>query len=117
MHIDVNTDANIQGGDELTANVEEVIKTRLGRFHERLTHIGVHLTDENSKAKSDANDMRCLLEARLAGLQPIAVSDNGATWSQALTGAVRKLETVLNRSLGRLDNTKGQTSFAGDQSV
>jgi ribosome-associated translation inhibitor RaiA len=55
------------------------------------------------------------MEARLAGLQPITVSDDASSLEQALDGAAAKLEKTLNRTLGRLDDPKGRTSYAGDQ--
>lgn len=115
MQIEVSTDRNIQGRQELAAKVESVINDRLGRFSDRLTRIEVHLSDENSKEKSGSSDMRCLLEARLAGCQPITVSDNGSTWSQALDAATKTLEKRLQRTLDRLNDATGQTSYAGDQ--
>jgi hypothetical protein len=44
------------------------------------------------------------LEARLAGLQPIAVSHQAATLEQAIVGAAEKLEHSLDSVLGRLGN-------------
>ena len=49
-----------------------------------------------------AKDERCLLEARLAGLQPLAVSHQATTLEQAVDGAVEKLKRSLDRTLGRL---------------
>ncbi len=115
MQIEVSTDKNIEGRQEIIAEAKSVINDRLGRFSHRLTRIEVHLSDENSKEKSGSSDMRCLLEARVAGRSPIAVSENGSTWSQALDAAAKTLEKKLKRTLDRLDDTKGQTSYAGEQ--
>jgi ribosome-associated translation inhibitor RaiA len=46
--------------------------------------------------------MRCLLEARLAGLQPVTVSHQAATMEQAVDGAVDKLKRSLDSTLERL---------------
>jgi len=115
MQILVNTDNHINGGQNLAGLVEEVLQGTLGRFGERITRVEVHLTDENSREKEGSNDKRCVLEARLAGLQPIAVSEQGATVEQAIGGAVDRLENTLDRTLQRLDDPKGRPSFAGDQ--
>jgi hypothetical protein len=64
--------------------------------------VEVHLSDENSDKKSGVDDMRCLLEARLAGLQPIAVSHEAATLQGAVHGAAEKLKRSLDSTLGRL---------------
>ena len=117
MQIQVNTDNHTEGGVELTRQVEAVVEGALERFAERITRVEVHLTDENSSQKSSENDKRCVMEARLAGLQPITVSDQGASIEQVLDGAADKLEKTLDRTLGRLDDPKGRTSFGGDQTI
>ncbi|MHB8864246.1 MAG: HPF/RaiA family ribosome-associated protein [Pirellulaceae bacterium] len=116
MQIQVNTDRHIEGSAELTRRVEAVVEGALGRFGDRVTRVEVHLSDTNSSQKSGDADKRCVMEARVAGLKPIAVSDDGASLEQVLDGAADKLEKTLRRALGRLDDPKGRTSFAGDQS-
>jgi len=117
MNIQVNTDNHIEGGAELTRQVEAVVEGALGRFGDRITRVEVHLTDESSSEKSVGKDKRCGMEARLAGLQPIKVSHDGSSLEQALGGAADKLEKTLSRTLGRRDDPKGRTSFAGEQSI
>ncbi|MEP7273763.1 MAG: HPF/RaiA family ribosome-associated protein [Acidobacteriota bacterium] len=115
MQIQVNTDNQIQGTEELTRQVETVVEGAVGRFGERITRVEVHLSDENSSSKSGFNDKRCLMEARLAGLQPISVSHQGASIEQVLDGAADKLEQMINRTIERLDNPKGRASYIEDQ--
>jgi len=117
MHLQVSTDSNIHGSEEMTRQVEAVVEGALGRFGDRITRVEVHLTDENSSSKSGDNDMRCVMEARLVGMQPITVSHQGASLEQALDGAADKLEKTLKRTLGRLDDPKGRTSYGGDQTI
>jgi ribosome-associated translation inhibitor RaiA len=117
MQIQVNTDSHIHGTAELTRKVQAVVEAALGRFGARITRVEVHLTDESSRSKALGNDKRCVMEVRLAGLQPIAVSRHGATLEQALSGAADKLETALTRTLERLDDPKGRTSYGGDQTI
>lgn len=114
MQILVNTDNHIHGGQALTDLVEAAVEEALGRFGERITRVQVHLTDESSRAKESDNDKRCVMEARLAGLEPVTVSDQGATVEQAVDGAADILEKTLDRKLQRLEDPKGRTSFAGD---
>ena len=73
MQVQLNTDRHIDAHDELTHQVETVMEGAVGRFADQITRVEVHLSDENSQ-KGGGDDKRCLLEARLAGLQPIAVS-------------------------------------------
>jgi ribosome-associated translation inhibitor RaiA len=102
MQIQINTDHNIEGSDRLAQQVEAIVGDALDRFGSQITRVEVHLSDENSDKKFGAEDKRCLLEARLAGLQPISVSDQAATLEQAVEGAVEKLKHSLDSTLGRL---------------
>lgn len=103
MHIQVNTDNNIEGREELATRVEAVVEKALSRFSDQITRVEVHLSDENSH-KGGQNDKRCLMEARLEGRQPTAVTHQAATLGQAIDGAADKLKTVIESTLGRLRN-------------
>jgi len=113
MIIQVSTDNHIEGSDELTRQVENILEGTLGRFGEWITRVEVQLSDESSSSKSRDNDKRCVMEARPAGQQPVSVSHQGATVDQALKGSVKKLVRLLDDTKGRLDDPKGNTSFAG----
>ena len=104
MHVQINTDSNIEGDNALTQQVEAVVRGALGRFSERITRVDVHLSDENSDRKTGIDDMRCLLEASLVGLQPTVVSHEAATVEQAVDGAAGKLKRSLETTFGRLDD-------------
>jgi ribosome-associated translation inhibitor RaiA len=115
MQVQVHTDNHIKGSAELTAHVESLVADTFGWFGDRITRVEVFLADENSSQKAGDFDKRCTMEARLAGLQPITVTHDGATLDQALDGAADKLEHTLKRTLERLEDPKGRTSYAGDQ--
>lgn len=115
MKVQVNTDNHINGGEELTRQVVDIVEGTLGRFNHRITRVEVHLTDENSSAKSRGNDIRCVMEARPASQQPITVSNEATSLEEAVNGAAEKLEKTLDRTFGRMDDHKGRQSFAGDQ--
>jgi ribosome-associated translation inhibitor RaiA len=102
MIIQINTDSNIEGNAELVQQITAVVSNGLERFSEKVTRVEVHLSDENSENKFGTDDKRCLLEARLAGLQPISVSDRAATLEQAVDSAVEKLKRSLDNTMGRL---------------
>ena len=102
MIIQVNTDSNIEGNRELAQQIKTVVENSLERFGGQITRVEVHLSDENSDKKFGTEDKRCLLEARLAGLQPLAVTHEAATLEEAVEGAVEKLKRSLDSTLGRL---------------
>lgn len=100
MKIQFNTDNHIKGRDELRAPLEETISRSLDRFSDRITRLEVHLNDENSH-KGGGDDKRCMLEARLEGMRPVAVTSNGSTHRAAVSGAVDKLRNALDTIIGR----------------
>jgi DNA-directed RNA polymerase specialized sigma24 family protein/ribosome-associated translation inhibitor RaiA len=104
MQIQINSENNIDSSAELTRRVEAVVEGALGRFGDRITRVEVYLSQDNTSQKSGGNEKRCVMEARLAGLQPIAVSHQGSSVEQALDGAANKLEKTLKRTLGRKDS-------------
>lgn len=103
MTIQFSTDANIKGSETLTAPLVEILSEGLGRFSQHITRLEVHLSDENGP-KEGLNDIRCMLEARLEGRQPIAVICLANTHEQAVEGAMEKLKASLNTIAGRLRN-------------
>jgi uncharacterized protein (UPF0335 family) len=101
MQVQFNSDKNIAGVDARTAELEGVLTDQLDRFSERITRLEVHLSDVNSH-KSGQDDKRCMLEARLAGRDPVVVTHNAATIEEAVDGAAGKLKRALDSTLGRL---------------
>ncbi len=117
MQVQLNTDNHIAGTAKLAGYVENVVTDALGRFGEKVTRVEVHLSDQNSAGKFGEHDKRCVLEARLAGRQPVTVRDDAATLEHALEGAVEKMHKLLSRTLDRLEDPRKRVSMAGDPSV
>ncbi|HUF27427.1 MAG TPA: HPF/RaiA family ribosome-associated protein [Gemmatimonadaceae bacterium] len=101
MHVQVNTDSSVEATEELIREVEAAVESTLSRFADRVTRVEVHLSDVNSE-KGGETDKRCLLEVRLAGRRPVAVSHRAGSVQAAVAGAAEKLKRALDRSLGRL---------------
>ncbi|TKB94126.1 MAG: HPF/RaiA family ribosome-associated protein [Nitrospira sp.] len=101
MQIQVNTDNHIHRREEIVALVETSVEGAVGRFRDRITRVEAHLSDTNSH-KTKGDDIRCVLEARLAGHQPIAVTHQASTVELALSGAADKLERSVESTLDRL---------------
>jgi ribosome-associated translation inhibitor RaiA len=109
MNIQINTDHNIQGNEELIAKFSSTIKSALNPISDHITSIQVHLNDENGEKKGK-DDKRCMLEARLKGRQPIVVSENAATLNEALDGAIDKLINMIGSILGRQHDKRNHDS-------
>jgi|SRR5665647_631448 len=107
MHIDVSTDNNTEGSEKLTAHIQDVVETALERFSKRITRVEVHLSDVNS-LKGGPGDIRCVMEVRLEGRPPIAVTSQEAGVDQAITAASHKLKRLVESTLGRESSLAGQ---------
>jgi ribosome-associated translation inhibitor RaiA len=101
MIIQFNTDHTIHSRAALTAEVEAAVRNAMSHHHDRITRVEVHLSDENG-GKGGGNDIRCVMEARLAGLQPVAVTYHARNLVEAVDGAAVKLKASLDHALGRL---------------
>jgi len=105
MQVQLRTDNHIEGHDELARYVETVVGTALERF-DRITRVEAHLGDASSPAKAGDADIRCMLEAHVAGLPPVAVTHQAATVHEAVRGSAAKLrhavDSVLDRHADRM---------------
>jgi ribosome-associated translation inhibitor RaiA len=114
MQIQLNTDNNIRGRDALRDQVQSAIASTLDRFAERVTRVEVHLNDVNSVKGGD--DKRCMLEARLSGREPIAVTHTAPSLDLALDGALdklmRSLDSVVGKELAAQQNVARETPDA-----
>ncbi len=116
MQIQINTDRNIDGHEALSTHVSEVVKSTLNRVSSHITRVEVHLSDENGQ-KSSKDDKRCLMEARLEGRAPIAVTEHAETLHQAIDGAAHKLVKSIESTLGRLHDQKTRSSESHPESA
>ena len=103
MIIQFNTDNNINSSEILRKPLINLISEALSRFGTQITRVEVHLSDEDGN-KDGLNDKRCMLEARIEGKQPIAVTIHADNHEQAVSGAIDKLKTSLDSIFGRLRN-------------
>ena len=88
--------------------VDGLVQHAVGRFADRITRIEVHLNDVNG-GKHGERDKRCMMEARLAGLTPVAVSNEASRLDEAMKGAADKLEHAIERMLGRMQDGNGRS--------
>lgn len=95
MTIQFNTDKNIEGRERLEIYFTGELEKDLARFEEKITRLEVHIGDENSGDKGGANDKRCMIEARPAKLQPIAVTAHADTIEKAFFAAMEKIKKTL----------------------
>ena len=101
MQVQVNTDHHIKGHEALAASVRATVESALHRSSDYITRVEVHLSDENGD-KRGQNDKRCVMEARLEGRQPVAVTCRAATVDEAVDGAAGELTRLIENTLARL---------------
>lgn len=114
MQIQFNTDESVDGRDVLGRHAEEVVRRALDRFSDDVTRVEIHLSDVNGQ-KAGENDKRCLMEARVAGRQPIAVTEQANSLHQAIDGAAQKLKRSLDSTLGKLGDHKRGSAVPDSQ--
>lgn len=103
MIIKINTDKTLTGEQRSADFFTSQIDKALERFESHISRIEVHLKDENGK-KDGFNDISCLLEARLEGRQPIAVTNQANTIDLAVAGAIDKIKSALDTIVGKIQN-------------
>ena len=101
MKIQINTDKNIEGHERLEAYFSAELEKGLTRFEEKITRIEVHFGDENGE-KFSLHDKKCLIEVRIANLQPITVTDHADTIEKAFQGALGKIKKSLTTTFEKM---------------
>ena len=106
MLIQISTDKNVHGSDDLVQHLEAELEATLSRFSGHITRLEVHLSDEIASG-AEGMDRRCVIEARPEGRQPVAVTHHAGSVDEACRGAAHKLESVLESTYGKADHRKG----------
>lgn len=101
MLIQFDTDNHIDGNERLHVYMEDKLNESLKRFSSHITRLEIHLADENG-ARTGGNDKRCVLEAHVEGIKPIAVTAHADDIERAVNEAITKLKSALDTTLGKL---------------
>lgn len=107
MQVQINTGHDIEGHEAFTAHVRGVVENALARFSDHITRVEVHLSDANGHKKGPST-MRCMLEARLEGLQPVAVTHQAATVEEAVQCAADKMTRLIESTTARLRDQRNR---------
>jgi hypothetical protein len=102
MQIQINADHHIELSEARDQWARSVVEAALGHLAEHVSRVEVHFSDENA-GKGGAPDKRCVMEARLNGRPPIAVTNHAESLDAAVNGASRKLVHAMEHELGRAD--------------
>ncbi|WP_338768940.1 HPF/RaiA family ribosome-associated protein [Bernardetia sp. ABR2-2B] len=103
MKVQFNTDNTIDGDARTQEFFSDLISKKLDRYDEHVTRVEVHISDENGK-KGGPDDIKCVLESRFEGRQPITVSAQEDTIEKAVSSAIDKAKAALDSFLGKIQN-------------
>lgn len=103
MFIQINTDNHVDTTGDHNSQLEEQVRQRLARFEGRITDVEIHVSDANG-SRGGNGDLTCTLEARAAGTQPVAVTENGPTLDRCVIAAARTAVRALDHQLGKLND-------------
>jgi hypothetical protein len=102
MQVQVNTSNGVQNKDSLDRWASDYLTEQLARYSQDITRVEVQLRDTNS-AKSGDSDIRCMLEARVTGHEPVTATHHAASQDEAMRGATTRLLHGLEHLFGKLD--------------
>jgi hypothetical protein len=102
MIIQINTASSIKGSKDYEAKVSQLLEKEFAKYSTHITRIEVHLSDEDGSDKNGPNSRKCILEARVEGKQPIAVTSYNDTNEKAVHGAIKKLNAALRPTLEQM---------------
>lgn len=92
--------SDIEKSEALGEHIERQIAHALRHHEGRFTRIDVHVHDDKAGRKGEA-DKRCVIEARPAGADPLAVDDHGEDFYATVTSTAKKLERAVQHFVER----------------
>ncbi|MEL1245568.1 HPF/RaiA family ribosome-associated protein [Flavobacterium sp. DGU11] len=101
MQININTDNHIEGSGRIENYFSEVLHNTLKRFEDKITSLEVHVGDENAD-KTKGGDKRCTIEARVNGMNPLAVTNHAESVELAIKGAADKMKHLLEHTFDKM---------------
>lgn len=101
MQVQINHDNHLRIAQDTSDRLSRTIEDSLSQYKLQITRVEVHLGDVNGGKHGDA-DKRCMLEARLDHMQPIAVTHQAPSVQQSIDGALVKLDHALSHAVGKL---------------
>lgn len=101
MHIEINAERSIQCDAVLSLRVDELVRSRLAPFADRVIRVNVGLSDGRANIETGNAGKRCVLETHLAGHEPVIADDTAETIEQATNNASKATLEQLQRLVPR----------------
>ena len=102
MQVQVNHDNHLRIASDTAERLSRAVEDSLSQFADRITRVEMHLGDVNA-GKGGEGDKRCMLEARIANLQPIVVTHCAESLRLAIDGALERLDHAVRHTIGKLE--------------
>ena len=112
MKVLLKGDTQVKDHLAMTSYLEGVLGASLSHFGEHVSRVDAHLSDDNSPAKANVDNIHCTLEAQLVGMAPVIAKDRAATSHQAIQGAADKLERALTHAKGKREAHRAKMGVA-----
>ena len=116
MEIQMDTSKAIGNKAALGQWASAELTEKLNRFRDEITRVEVYLS-ENKGDKIGTDALHCSMQARLGRQQLITVNHDGASQDEAFRGALAKLLSSLEASMGRLKKHRDRESIRKDGDV
>jgi ribosome-associated translation inhibitor RaiA len=116
MQIQFNAQDSVDGHDVVAQHAQEVVRKALHRFGDHVTRVEIHISDVNGPKDAGGHDKRCVMEARLAGLHPLAVTELAGSVHQSIEGATQKLKRALDSAVGKMQEQR-RTALVSDDLI
>lgn len=114
MQIQVNSNNHIDSNIRLEEWVRTTVESTLENYDDDLTRVEVHIRDEIGD-KPGPHNIKCQMEARPKGHQPIAVSHSAESLDLAVDGAAVKLDHALEHLFGKLRDKRATAPLNEDE--
>ncbi len=107
MQVQIQTDKHVKTETDW---IEDELLESLSRFADQLVRVDVHLSDQNGD-KPGNDDIRCGLDARIAGVKSLVVTHSAGNVHDAFHGSLNKLTRSLESSTAKLEARRGRDSI------
>lgn len=99
MTVQINY-GDVESSDSLSQYTNDKLTSALSAYQDRVTRVEVHLRDDK-QGRTGPDDLRCMMEVRLAGDNPFSVEARGEDMYVVVNDAAGKLKRAVAKHVGR----------------
>ena len=99
MKVQINY-GDIDHSDAISSHATDCVEAAMTHFVKKVTRVEVHLRDDKQN-RTGPDDLRCMMEVRLAGEQPMTVDARGGDIYAVIKVCADKLNRAVKRKLER----------------